>query len=544
MWPEPTRSSLPPLSPRCHDHLLLDSPGARDDPRRRGRHLDPGRKSRPRRRHRRAGAAVGRRSRRHRGRPAAWLPGFTEAAAAAGGLDDVAAIAVGGHRRHGLPPRQRRRRPRCAALERRPLRRGGGRPDPRAGRRRRGGRPAPGPTRWALVPVASFTATKLRWLADAEPGNADRTAAVCLPHDWLTWRLAGRPRLAAWSPTGGTPAAPPTGRRARASTGSTCWSWPCAVVGRRSPGLPGPPRPWAPWGAGRRSWVPGTGDNAAAALGLPPTRATSSSPSARPASSPPSPRPPWPTPTGIVAGFADATGRHLPLVATLNAARVLDAAATLLGVDHDALRPRPVRASGADGLVLVPYLEGERTPNLPAATGSVHGLTLRTATPAYWARATVEGLLAAGRRHRGGVARGSPCERVLLVGGAARSRRPAAGAGHLRPAGAGAAGRRIRRRRRGPPGRVGAVGGRAPPDWAQPGLPALEAAPTPRCARATRRCAAARTASLNGKQRARSGPAGPPADCVADRSGPARGRPAEMGEWIHYDDITSARPRR
>ncbi len=44
-----------------------------------------------------------------------------------------------------------------------------------------------------VVPVASFTGAKLRWLADHEPGSADRTAAVCLPHDWLTWRLSGRP---------------------------------------------------------------------------------------------------------------------------------------------------------------------------------------------------------------------------------------------------------------------------------------------------------------------------------------------------------------
>ncbi len=45
--------------------------------------------------------------------------------------------------------------------------------------------------RTGSVPVASFTATKLRWLRDAEPENAARVAAVALPHDWLTWRLRG-----------------------------------------------------------------------------------------------------------------------------------------------------------------------------------------------------------------------------------------------------------------------------------------------------------------------------------------------------------------
>src|SRR3546814_9957556 len=57
-----------------------------------------------------------------------------------------------------------------------------------------------GPARWAarvgVVPVASITATKLRWLADHEPHHADATAAVCLPHDWLTWRLGGRSDIA------------------------------------------------------------------------------------------------------------------------------------------------------------------------------------------------------------------------------------------------------------------------------------------------------------------------------------------------------------
>ncbi|NED55013.1 xylulose kinase, partial [Micromonospora aurantiaca] len=97
---------------------------------------------------------------------------------------------------------------------------------------------------------------------------------------------------------------------------------------------------------------------------------------------------------GAVAGFADATGRFLPLVCTLNAARVLDAAATLLGVDLDTLGELALSAPpGADGLVLVPYLEGERTPDRPHATGTLHGLTLGTSTPAHLARAAVEGML-------------------------------------------------------------------------------------------------------------------------------------------------------
>ena len=127
--------------------------------------------------------------------------------------------------------------------------------------------------------------------------------------------------------------------------------------------------------------------------------------------------------TGTIAGFADATGRFLPLVATLNAARVLDAGARLLGVDHAAFSdlaltaPRGLRRAGTGA---VP--RGERTPALPDATGSLHGLTLATMTPAHLARACVEGVLCGladaldALRDSGLVLR-----RVIMIGGGAKS---------------------------------------------------------------------------------------------------------------------------
>ena len=127
---------------------------------------------------------------------------------------------------------------------------------------------------------------------------------------------------------------------------------------------------------------------------------------------------------GFVAGFADGTGRFLPLVCTLNGARVLDAAAAMIGVDSRELSRAGVACSpGCDGLVLVPYLEGERTPNRPNATGALHGLRVANATPANLARAAVEGLLCAlgdGIAHL--ISHGVAMRRVLLTGGAARSR--------------------------------------------------------------------------------------------------------------------------
>jgi xylulokinase len=110
-------------------------------------------------------------------------------------------------------------------------------------------------------------------------------------------------------------------------------------------------------------------------------------------------------------------------VATLNAARVLDAVATMLRVDHEELSRLALSApAGADGLVVVPYLEGERTPDRPDATGAVHGLRLATATAAHLARAAVEGLLCGMADAIDAlVAAGARVERVFLIGGGARS---------------------------------------------------------------------------------------------------------------------------
>jgi xylulokinase len=130
-----------------------------------------------------------------------------------------------------------------------------------------------------------------------------------------------------------------------------------------------------------------------------------------------------PDSSGTVAGFADATGNYLPLVCTVNAARVLEAAARMLGVDQQGLSELALAApAGADGLVLLPYLEGERTPNLPEATGELHGLRHKTSTPAHLARAAVEGVLCGLADALDAVeARGVNLERVHLIGGGSRS---------------------------------------------------------------------------------------------------------------------------
>jgi xylulokinase len=174
--------------------------------------------------------------------------------------------------------------------------------------------------------------------------------------------------------------------------------------------------------AGRRVG-PGAGDNAAAAFGLGAvagdvvvsigTSGTVFAVSERPVADP----------SGTVAGFADATGRYLPLVATLNAARVVDVTAALLGVTHSEFSDLALHAAaGAGGLTLVPYFEGERTPNLPDATASLTGMTLASTTRENLARAAVEGMrrgLAAGLDAIRDL--GIPLGRALLIGGGAQS---------------------------------------------------------------------------------------------------------------------------
>jgi xylulokinase len=166
---------------------------------------------------------------------------------------------------------------------------------------------------------------------------------------------------------------------------------------------------------------PGTGDNMAAALGLglrPGDLALSlgTSGTAFTVSEQPSA-----DPDGIVAGFADATGRYLPLVCTLNATKVTDAVRRLLGVDRERFDELVLAApAGAAGLVLVPHFDGERTPNRPSATGTLTGLR-SDVSPAQLARASVEGVvcnLLAGADALGWQGGGG---RVFLIGGAAKS---------------------------------------------------------------------------------------------------------------------------
>ncbi|CAL9284986.1 Xylulose kinase [Streptomyces sp. SudanB148_2056] len=222
--------------------------------------------------------------------------------------------------------------------------------------------------RTGSLPTASFTVTKWAWLAEHEPDAVRATKAVRLPHDYLTERLTGQ------------------GTTDRGDASGTGW-WASATeaydeeilahVGLDPALLPRVVRSGEVAGTVRDGHdLPfskgtlvacGTGDNAAAALGLgvrPGTPVMSLGTSGtvyavsehRPAD-----------PTGTVAGFADARGDWLPLACTLNCTLAVDRVATLLGLDREAVEP-------GRGVTLLPFLDGERTPNLPHSSGLLHGL--------------------------------------------------------------------------------------------------------------------------------------------------------------------------
>ena len=328
------------------------------------------------------------------------------------------------------------------------------------------------------VLVASFTSTKLRWLRDHQPECSKRVATVMLPHDYVSRHLCS-PGTEAFTDRGD---ASGTGYFA---TREGVWRPDLAerALGR-AVALPRlvAPGAVAAHTAGGAVVAGGTGDNMGAALGmaLQPgdvlvsvgTSGVASTVSTTPVADG----------TGVVTGFADASGGFLPMVTTLNAAGILDLQARWLGVDHNGLSDLALEASpGAGGVTLLPYYGGERTPNRPAAVGTWTGLTPAT-TRADLARAAYEALLCslADAIDRLADATREQPRRLILVGGATRS----AAVRALAPA---VLGRPITL----PPSAeyvaLGAArqaawalaGTAEPPTWKQPETTVLEAEPTP-----------------------------------------------------------------
>lgn len=229
------------------------------------------------------------------------------------------------------------------------------------------------------VPGAAFTISKLAWVATHEPVVYSRVKHVMLPHDYITWRLTGE-HVTDRGDASGTGWWSPSGYSQDV----------LALVDLSAEALPRVLAPTEAAGVMRADVAaqlglpssivigPGTGDNMAAALGLglrtgdiAVSIGTSGTVYAVADSS-------TSDASGSVAGFADASGRFLPLVCTLNATRVTDTFAHWLGTDPVGLAELALAAPINGGLVVVPYFDGERTPNLPHASGLMSGLRTTT----------------------------------------------------------------------------------------------------------------------------------------------------------------------
>lgn len=353
--------------------------------------------------------------------PSHWWTALQEALAQAGGIDDVEAISIGGQQ-HGMVVLDSEGRVIRDALLWNDTRSAGAASELTE---HFGADYLAQLT--GSVPVASFTSTKLLWLKNTEPENAARVAAVALPHDWLTWRLAGY-GPAEESEKGPVLDALATDRSDASGTGyfnSTTNAYCDDILTYALGHIPFLPRivfPGEEVGTtpGGVIVACGAGDNAAAAFGLGAAESdvvvslgTSGTVFAVSSSS-------THDISGTIAGFASASNSSLPLVCTLNAARVMDSFAKVLGVNHDELGQLALKAEpGAGGVVLVPYFEGERTPNLPDATAELVGLTLANNTRENIARAAIEGMLCGLNAGLEALAdAGVACSRIFLVGGA------------------------------------------------------------------------------------------------------------------------------
>ena len=390
--------------------------------------------------------------------PMAWWKAFQEASAQAGGLDDVSAISVGGQQ-HGMVLLDRQGRVIRDALLWNDTRSApdaddliirlaksetdGPNKDPDSDQ----GLAMRGKQAWVRAvgssPVASLTITKVAWVSRVEPNHARAIAAICLPHDWLSWVIAGH-----------GPAADPGAEPGledlftdRSDASGTGYYDPAADRYRRDllamalpdgmaeqvilPKVLGPHQVGAkadPRIAGRDVpggciIAPGGGDNAMTALGLAmQVGDVSISLGTSGVAAAVSPVPAYDM-SASVTGFADATGHWLPLACTINASRILDAGLAALGTDYDGLANLAEKSSpGAEGITLIPYFDGERTPNRPDAHARLEGLTLANTTRTNLARAFIEGLLCSQRDCLELLKRlGTTVSKILLVGGGAKS---------------------------------------------------------------------------------------------------------------------------
>jgi len=279
----------------------------------------------------------------------------------------------------------------------------------------------------AMLP--GYTAPKILWLKRNEPENFHRLAYVLLPHDYLNFVLTGQMSME-YGDASGTALLDVRTRR---------WSKPMTdfidprlmemlplLKSSRQPAGELKPELSAAWGLPKSILVSaGGGDNMMGAIGtgnVAPHCVTASLGTSgtlyacmdRPVIDP----------EGEIAAFCDSTDAWLPLLCTMNVTVATEQVRKLFGWKHDDYENAAAAIpAGSDNLLFLPYLQGERTPNLPGGSGVLHGMTTRNLTPGHLARATMEGVtlgMAYGLERL--AALGVTPREIRLTGGGSQSR--------------------------------------------------------------------------------------------------------------------------
>lgn len=248
----------------------------------------------------------------------------------------------------------------------------------------------------AVLP--GFTASKILWLKRHEPQNFARLAKVLLPHDYLNHWLTGR-AVMEYGDASGTAL---LDVRTRRWCEKALEAIDPDLVSKLPPLQPsdrpaGTLQASAAEALGLNPGVlvsAGGGDNMMGAIGTGNTQpgvitasfGTSGTIYACASK-------PVVDPQGEVAAFCDSTNRWLPLLCTMNVTVATEMVRNDFGMTHEAFEKTAAGApAGSDGLLLLPYLEGERTPNVPSGTGVFFGVAPRTFTAPHFARAAMEGV--------------------------------------------------------------------------------------------------------------------------------------------------------
>lgn len=354
--------------------------------------------------------------------PDAWWEALQEAIGRAGGIDDVGAVAIAGQQ-HGMV---------CLDSAGAVIRPALLWNDVRSAQAAKDLIAEQGIEWWVeacgSAPVASLTVTKLRWLADAEPANAKRIAAICLPHDWLTWKLSGSTDIndlvTDRSDASGTGYVDCTSSEYRRDILAHA----LRISDQQAEHiiLPRIADPYEAVGTVAGTDIPigpGCGDNAGAALALDLDAGRASLSIGTSGVVAAISETTVQDTSGAVNGFMSADGRWLPLACTLNGSLIQDYFCSLLNVSYDDLDELALRGEpGCGGMTMVPFFVGERTPNLPQAQASIHGMTPTAMTRENLARLAFEGLaclMAGALEHVRGT--GARIDSLILVGGGAKS---------------------------------------------------------------------------------------------------------------------------